>query len=141
MSYRSDVRIITSKKGFKELKKFINQYLDANNFDYANLLNECTIMYENDYEKYFGWNSIKWCDDIDDFENISAIMEGLKHLEGEDYSYRFVRIGESYDDYEEFYYKSTKKEEQGLKYLCMRREFDDEYIFEQMKLDNKKMEM
>ena len=31
MGYRSDVRIVTSKKGFKELTKFVNDYMKDKN--------------------------------------------------------------------------------------------------------------
>ena len=37
MGYRSDVRIITSKKGFKELRKFTDNYLKEKNWEYVNL--------------------------------------------------------------------------------------------------------
>ena len=31
MSYRSDVRIVTSRKGFKELNKYVKKYLKEKN--------------------------------------------------------------------------------------------------------------
>ncbi len=38
MSYRSDVRIVTSKKGYKELEKYVKDNLPKDSRDY-NLLN------------------------------------------------------------------------------------------------------
>lgn len=132
MGYRSDVRILTTKKGFKELKKFTDNYLKEKNYTYGNLLDDCKMIHENNYSKYFGWDSIKWYDDIEGFEDVTAIMEGLNHLTEKDYSYRFARIGESYDDYEELSHESDIEEEQDLAYPSMLREFDDEYVIGDM---------
>lgn len=136
MGYRSDVRILTTKKGFKELKKFTDNYLKGKKFTYGNLLDDCNIIHENNYAKYFGWDSIKWYDDIEGFEDVTAIVEGLNHLKGKDYSYRFARIGESYDDYEEYSHESNREEEQDLAYPSMIREFDDEYVIGDMEYYN-----
>ena len=62
-------------------------------------------------------------------------MDGLSHLADKDFSYRYARIGESYDDYEEFSHESEKEEEQDLEYPSMTRYFDDDWIVNQMKLD------
>lgn len=41
MGYRSDVRIVTSKNGFEELKKFVENYLKEHESDESeNLLND-----------------------------------------------------------------------------------------------------
>lgn len=128
MGYRSDVRIITSKKGFKELRKFTDSYLKEKNWKYGNLLDDCEVISENKWSKYIGWDSIKWYDYVDGFEDVSAIMEGLKYLEEKDMSYRYARIGESYDDYEEFSYESDNEEEQDFEYPSMTRYFDDDWV-------------
>lgn len=54
MGYRSDVRIITSKKGFDELKKITDKILKDKNIKYGNLMDDCKIIYDNGYSKYFG---------------------------------------------------------------------------------------
>ena len=111
MGYRSDVRIITTKRGYDELRKFTDKYA-----------------------KYIGWNSIKWYEyGGSDYEDVNAIMEGLQHLKEQDLSYRYARIGESYDDYDEHYYESENEEEQDLEYPSMERYFDDEYVIDNMK--------
>lgn len=38
MGYRSDVRIMTTKKGFKELNEYVKDYLSKLNHDEYNLL-------------------------------------------------------------------------------------------------------
>ena len=132
MGYRSDVRIVTTKKGFEELKKYTNKYLKDKDFKYGNLLDELKIKEETEYAVYFGWDNIKWYE-YSDYENVDAIMSGLDYLEDNDYSYRYARLGENYDDYEEKYYESENEEEQDLEYPSMVRYFDDEYVVNNMR--------
>ena len=62
MGYRSDVRILTTKKGFEKLNNYVNEKIKTlPNQDFAyNLLEHLDINYENEYSKYFGWNCVKW---------------------------------------------------------------------------------
>ena len=132
MGYRSDVRIVTTKKGYEELKKFNDNYLSKQKGEQYNLLDNCDIKMENDYSYYFGWNWVKWYEGS--YPDVDAIVEGLQHLKDNDLSYRFARMGESYDDYEEYSYESEKEEEQDLEYPSTLREFDDDYIIQNMDL-------
>lgn len=142
MGYRSDVRIMTSRKGFDELKKFTDKYLKEKNYTFGNLLDQLDLNKETKYAKYIGWNSIKWYEYCgSDYEDVNAIMEGLQHLKEKDFSYRYARIGESYDDYDEHYYESEKEEEQDLEYPSMERYFDDDYVIDNMKLDAQEPEL
>lgn len=129
MGYRSDVRIMTTKKGFKELNKYVKDYLSKLNPDEYNLLDNLEFKAENDYAVYFGLNWLKW---YDGYDSVDAIESGLNHLRDKDMSFRFARIGESYDDYEEDSYESENEEEQDLEYPSMNREFDDSYVIEEM---------
>lgn len=140
MGYRSDIRIVTSKDGFEKLKEFVTNYLKEHNEDY-NLLEKCDIRQEGKNQVYFGWNYLKWYEGS--YKEVDAIMEGLNYLGENEYSYRYSRIGESYDDYEEQYYDGNKEKENYLEYPNLIREFDDEYVLnlirdkQEMKLDNK----
>lgn len=128
MGYRSDVRIMTSKKGFKLLNKYVKDRISkCENKDIYNLLEDIEFNHENDNAKYFGWNNVKWY-----YDDVDFIMEGLQELKKKDYSFRFARIGENYDDYEEDYYDSTKEEEQDLLYPCITRYFLDDMIEQEM---------
>lgn len=129
MGYRSDVRIITSKKGFNELNKYVKDYLSKLDHDEYNLLDNLKFKVENDYSVYFGWNWVKW---YSSYESVDAVESGLQHLKDKDMSFRFARIGESYDDYEEDSYESENEEEQDLDYPSMIREFDDSYVIAEM---------
>lgn len=140
MGYRSDIRIVTSIDGYEKLKEFVKKYLEEHNEDY-NLLEKCDIKQEGKKQIYFGWNSVKWYEN--DYDDVDAIMEGLNYLGENEYSYRYSRIGESYDDYEEQYYDGDKEKENYLEYPNLIREFDDEYVLDmirdkqEIKLDNK----
>lgn len=132
MRYRSDIRIMTTRKGFAELKKYTDKYLKDKEYTYGNLLDDLELNHETKNAKYFGWNSLKWYDGCEGYEDVDAIMDGLEHLEKNNYSYRFSRMGEEFDDYEEKYFDSSKKEEQGLEYPFVTRDFADDYIINKM---------
>lgn len=132
MGYRSDVRIITTKKGYKELKKVADEY--ANKYDSSNLLESPDILEVTKKGCYIGWNWIKW---YEEYEEVDAIVKGLDLLEEKNISYRFARCGESYDDYEEFVYDSEKDNGSDLDYPPLIREFDDDYIIEGLNQDKK----
>lgn len=134
MGYRSDVRIMISKKGYEELRKYTDKYLEEKKFEYGNLLYSCDIEKDTKYAKYIGWDSIKWYE-YSDYDNVEAIMRGLDYLRANDYSYRYARIGENYDDYEEDSYESEIEEEQDLEYPTMQRYFDDDYVIDNMEKD------
>lgn len=133
MGYRSDVRIVVTKKGYDELNKYINEYIDKKenlDSDY-NLLNHTDVKFENNNSIYLGWNNEKWYE-YSKYEDINAIMEGIEHLKDNDFSYRYARIGESIDDIEARHYESNIESEQDIEYPMFRRDFDDEYTITQM---------
>ena len=130
MGYRSDVRIVTSKEGYEKLNEFVQKFLKERNIDY-NFLDECDIKKEKNNQCYFGWNYVKWYED--DYDEVIAIMKGLDYLNDNDYSYRYSRIGESYDDYDEQYFDGNRKGELYLEYPSLIRAFDDEYVISMLK--------
>ena len=101
----------------------------SNNPNMYNLMENIEFEYDNGYSKYFGWNNVKWY-----YDDVDYVMEGLRELKNEDMSYRFARIGENYDDYEEEYYESKQEEEQDMEYPSMVRYFDDDYVVDNMKV-------
>jgi len=126
---KSDIRIVTSINGFKMLKQFVNSYINKNMNDASlkNLLEQCDLQYRSDRQCYFGWNGYNnWGNYLN--KSAEVIMEGLRFLEQNDYSYRFYRIGEDKEDYDEHHFDSTKEGEQDLEYPNITREFDDRYM-------------
>ena len=140
MGYRSDVRIITTRKGFDELKKYTDNYLKERNWKNGNLLDDCNVYCETKDSKYFGWDGIKWYDNFDVYEDVDAIMNRLNDLANKDLSYRYARIGEEYSDYAEDFYDSSNKNEQSLEYPSFLRYFDDDWTTENIKEYEKKEE-
>ena len=62
-------------------------------------------------------------------------------MSDKEYSYRYMRIGEEYDDVEEQYCDGEKDKNIFLEYPSMIREFDDEYVKEQLKENDKIIEI
>lgn len=128
MGYRSDVRIVVTEEGYKKLEKFVENYFKEKEIiEPYNLLNHKDIKKTMQKYCYFGWNYVKWYEGFNDYEDVNAIMKGLDYLAKNNFSYRFARIGEDYDDIEE---RSFDSEKEGyLEYPSILREFDDD-IFE-----------
>ncbi|MCF0106256.1 MAG: hypothetical protein HUJ53_05800 [Holdemanella sp.] len=131
MGYRSDVRIVTTRKGFEELMLFSNEFLKGTGTD--NLLDSLDFKAENDYQICFGWNIIKWSEYNKSCKDVCAVMDGLKHLEENELSYVYARIGEDYQDVEERSFGG--KDEAYLTYPYLIRTFDDEYMMDDLRYE------
>ena len=148
MGYRSDVRVIVSRNGYKKLKNYVEEHINkykstlspnsislTRDYDY-NLLNNLDVSKASSDGKqiYLGWNYLKW---YDGYEEVDAIMDSLNKLEENGYGYRYSRIGENYDDIEELEADNTTKD--GVEYLDypnISRGFED---FEYKDVDLSKM--
>ena len=91
MSYRSEVAIAMRKEDYELLKKF-----DESNQDLLDLLKVATIREKEDATSLY-WDWLKW---YDSFSEVQAIEEFLGKLSDEDKPYKFIRIGEEWDDIE-----------------------------------------
>lgn len=127
MAYRSDVRLIVTKKGYDKLSKFVQKKVKDISY---NLIENCDYKTVHPNVVCMGWDSIKWYE-YSDFEDVNAIMDGISFLKNNDYSVHYARIGENYDDYDEYNYDS-EKDELDI-YPVMLRQFDDDYVEEQLK--------
>ena len=103
MGYRSDVGLALTKMGVEtinsklageniseELRKNVKELLTYADEHYTDAASGAEVWY---------WEWIKWynCDPVG-YQNICFIMDTLKELDDGDY--RFIRIGEDYDDTE-----------------------------------------
>lgn len=127
MGYRSDVRIIMSKKAYEEFKEYVRK--DALNYatpDYDhNLLNHLDLDTSNELEVLIGWNYIKWYSPMNEwYQDVGCIERGLEYINELGYSYHFARIGEDYDDIEEINMEG-EIDEYELDYPQILRCFDD----------------
>ena len=59
-------------------------------------------------------------------------MLGLEHLKKDEYSTRYLRIGEDYNDIEEQNTDGKKDENTNVEYHSLIRRFDDDHIFRYM---------
>lgn len=127
MGYRSDVRIILSIDGFNELSKHVKEYLRLNKLnDHYNYLKYMDVVHRTKDAIYFGWNDIKW---YETYDGVFPIISGLKNLQENQYSYRYMRIGEDYGDVDEYFFDGKNDENIDLEYPSMIRRFDDKYVF------------
>lgn len=131
MGYRSDVRIIVSKKGYDKLCEYVKTHAleyATTGYDY-NLLNQADIKYSKVWDGQqvmISWNSIKWYEWGDEYQDVKIIMDGLSYLKDENFSYRYARLGENYDDWEEFYNDGELDEDNDLQWVSLERYIDDE---------------
>lgn len=125
---KSDVRIVTSINGLEKLKEYINNYIKEHpyNRELTNILDNPDLKYESNRQCYLGWNNYNWNEYSN--ENVELVMNGLFELADNNYSYRFYRLGEEKDEYEEYSYNSTLEGEEDLEYPNITRQFDDRYV-------------
>ena len=132
MGYRSDVRIITTGEGWKELKSFAEKYVKYMTDIETNIFKDAYLDYFKTTEDgeivYLGWNAIKWVEH-DNFYDVDGVMKGLRKLERLDIPFRYARIGEDYTDYDEDYHTN---ENDILPNTSLIREFDDQWVVDEM---------
>lgn len=134
MGYRSDVRLLTTKKGYDQLSKFVREKI-GDSVDY-NLLENCDIKSVHHNAVYMGWNSTKWYEgDVEYFKDVDAIMKGLEYLNDNKFSYHYARFGEDYNDVDEFC--SDYKEDELDIFPCFERHFDDDYVIKELQMEDK----
>lgn len=128
MGYRSDVKVLVSRKGYVELKEFVEKESvkfkkSEDGYDFNLLKIADQIRCDGD-QVLISWNDVKWYEGC--YNDVDLIMDGLTHLDNEGYSYRFYRVGESYDDIEETCIDGDK--DPNLDYLWVVRYIEDEVI-------------
>ena len=138
MAYRSDVRIVVSSKGYEELKKYVSDNLPPDLKQY-NLLDNTDLKLLRKDQIMLGWNAVKWYE-YADVEEVDSIMDGLNSLKDKNYSYRYVRLGEQFDDIDEKYVDGELDKDIFLEYPQIERYFNDDlFIIEVNK--NEEMEV
>lgn len=132
MGYYSDVRLTVSKKGYKKLRKYVDEEakkVATPDYDY-NLLNNADIFkvrhVGDDAEFLIGWNYIKWYESHTPgwYDDIRIIINGLKQLRDDRLSYHFSRIGEDLTDIDEDYWDDD--EDPIDSYMYIERHFNDD---------------
>lgn len=125
MGYKTDVRLITTLKGFREIKKFAEQKIAENDED-AEILKEPDI--EQKYKDIvkLGWNDMRG-------NEVDLLQECMLEFMEKDITYRAMYLGENIDHIEETYYTSPKDNKKFIPYPSVTREFDEEEDERQLK--------
>lgn len=109
MSYYSNVRIITSKKGFEKLKEYskeiYNKLRPDNNGTY-DIIENCGNVFTGKNFVELNFLDVKW---YESFPDVQSIKKALDKINEEGYGYSYGRIGESYDDVETKYEEGAEK--------------------------------
>ena len=127
MGYKSDVRISLSINGVQELSNYVDDFFEKNNVDEQyNILHCMDVSHRSKDTVYCGWNDIKW---YETQPEIMAIVLGIEHLKKNEYSTRFIRIGQEYDDIYQCFTDGNKDKNIDVEYPSMIRRFDDSYVF------------
>ena len=131
LGYRSDIRILTTKKGFDVLKKYVD--LHTNRDRDINLFDGLHVKEEGKTNIYFGWDFLKW---YPGYESVDNVMNGLNYLKELDLSYHYKRFGENYDEFNEKYILELYEIEdiekaQKLSSMLFTNELDKKYFMKQ----------
>lgn len=130
MGYRSQVKIVVSKEGFRELREYVEResvkvkIIKPDSYYSYNLLERADSIRTDGDQFLISWDDIKWYEGA--YDDVDIIMHGLEHLDSKGYSYRFYRVGESYEDIEETCVDGDL--DQDLDYLYVVRYIDDDCI-------------
>ena len=131
MSYYSSIRLLTTRKGYNELSKFMKMKLQDIS---DNLIENCDFKKVHCNTVFLGWNEIKWYE-YSNFKEVDTMLEGLSHLENKKLSYHFIRMGENFDDID---IKNIDNEEDELDiYSGIDRVFDDQYVNGELEREDK----
>lgn len=109
MSYISDVRIITSKKGFEKLREYskeIYNRLKPNNDGVYDIIEDCGDVVTGENFVELNFTDVKW---YKTFPDVQSIEEALDKINEEGYGYSYGRVGEDYNDIETRYVEGTEK--------------------------------
>lgn len=99
MGYRSDVKLITTKEGWKRIDKAVKKVCQIDNEDNWYLTREDNWVFICGGKYILAeWEDIKWYDWGD--RGVSAIMEELEKFEKDNIPYELMRIGENWGDVE-----------------------------------------
>lgn len=116
MGYRGDLRITVTKGGFEDLKTVLNENEKAINY-----LEHLDVQREVNEQILFGWNEIKWGDEI------YAIKKGLDTINDHyNRAYNLVWMGEELEDIEEYSAMYTSQEDITPASYAIVKKFNDD---------------
>ena len=96
MGYRSEVAIAMKKSDYEELEARVKM---TNKEEVINLLEARDKFIDKGDVIIIGWDWVKW---YAEYEDVLYIQDYLCELNEQGHPYSFVRVGESYDDIDEW---------------------------------------
>lgn len=98
MGYRSDVKLVMTKKAYDGMVAMAENEFGLNSYEYDFIANneDKKIAKDNDIV-ILSWNDVKW---YNDFAEVQFIQEYLNVMYDANESYNFIRLGEEIDDIE-----------------------------------------
>ena len=105
MGYRSEVVLAVSSKALPVLMHVLSKTPEARDFCFQHSDTLCQDYDSEEGAILFHWSGIKWYDSHPPITAVQSFLLRMGELESEDYDewaceYRFVRLGEDYDDVE-----------------------------------------
>lgn len=123
MGYYSDVKFITTKSGWERIKATVKK--EAPDTWEWKVGDEYATPICNGKHILLELNEVKWYDESD---AEASFLRELNRFEAEHIPYRFMRIGEEYDDVEKRYeYDWTGGSDDDMPSLTLKREIEVEY--------------
>ena len=92
MGYYSNVRAITTKKGYE---RFLELIYDDDRWFIDNYPGFSRTEYDDTV--LFGWNDVKW---YEEYSEVDAVMGALEIIASDGHPFEYLRIGEELDDIE-----------------------------------------
>lgn len=133
MGYRSDVRMIVTKEGYKELNNYIQDKVNADDF-YFDLMKTIDIKQKCNDIYYLGWKDLKSCD--------TELLENIKDIfYKKQISFRICILGENLEDVSVFDNTEKKDVKKDIPYIYIKREFDELDIQRQLRDYSQENEM
>lgn len=112
MGYRSDVKLITTKAGWERLENAVSQAQSKYAREYWITSEVRTMTLCDDKYVLAEWDDIKW---YASFEDVGAFMKELYDMAKEHVAFKFLRVGEDYEDVE----RLESEDEGGVDYYDM----------------------
>src|SRR5574344_1112758 len=117
MGYRSDIRMIVTKEGYKELDNYIKNKVKEDNtyydlMQYTDIKQKCNDIY------YLGWNDLKFKD--------SELLRDTEYIFCEKgLTFRMCILGENIEDVSVLEHTAEKDLKKDIPYIYIKREFDE----------------
>lgn len=97
MGYRSDVRLRTTREGYRKFKEIVTADMDEG----EDILSYKENIKIEDKQVTITWSYMKW---YPEFKEIQAFNKAIEYLCEHNIDFQFIRIGENIDDIEENYH-------------------------------------